>query len=65
MMDFGLLNSDLEYIIKFIKQFKEIEKAVIFSSRAKGNYNPVSDVDIEIYGEDINFDTLFNVHSLL
>lgn len=64
-MDFGLIESDLEYIIKIIKYFPEIEKAVIFGSRAKGNYKPGSDIDIAIYGGKITFDILAKLHSLL
>lgn len=64
-MSFGILDSDLDYIVNTIKQFKEIEKAVIFGSRAKGNYKPGSDIDIAIYGEDIDFDVLSKLHSML
>lgn len=64
-MNFGLRESDLEYIIDIIRNFLEIEKAVIFGSRAKGNYKPGSDVDIAIYGEHITFDTLSALHSML
>lgn len=64
-MDFGLIKSDLEYIIKTLKLFPEIQRAVIFGSRAKGNYKPGSDIDIAIYGEKINFDILSKLHSLL
>lgn len=64
-MDFGLKELDLEYIIKTIKSFSEIEKAAIFGSRAKGNYKPGSDIDIAIYGEKITFDILSKLHSVL
>lgn len=64
-MNFGLKESDMYYILNIIENFKEIEKAVIFGSRAKGNYKPGSDVDIAIYGENITFDTISALHSLL
>jgi predicted nucleotidyltransferase len=64
-MKFGLAESDLVYIINAIKSFAEIEKAVIFGSRAKGNYKPGSDVDIAIYGEHITFDTVSALHFML
>lgn len=64
-MQFGLKESDLDYIVNVVKEFKEIEKAVIFGSRAKGNYKPGSDVDIAIYGDDVTFDTLSTLHSML
>lgn len=64
-VSFGLRKSDLEYIINTIKKFDEIEKAVIFGSRAMGNYKPGSDVDIAIYGENITFDTISSLNAML
>ena len=34
----GLLGRDIKYIIKALEQHDEIEKAIIFGSRAMGNY---------------------------
>nr|WP_275541132.1 nucleotidyltransferase domain-containing protein [Clostridium tetani] len=48
-----------------ISGFDEIEKAYIFGSRAKGNYKPESDIDIAIYGENINLDILLKLNSIL
>lgn len=64
-MKLGLKEFELNYIVDAIKNFKEIEKAVIFGSRAKGNYKPGSDVDIGIYGENITFDTVSALHVML
>lgn len=64
-MNFGLKDSDLDYIKKVLGKFPEIEKAVIFGSRAKGNYKPGSDVDIAIYGEKIDFDVVSALHAML
>lgn len=64
-MKFGLKDFELKYIIDNIKRFKEIEKAVIFGSRAKGNFEPSSDVDISIYGKNITFDTVSALHAML
>lgn len=64
-MDFGLRKSDIDYIIEVISNFLEIEKAVIFGSRALGSYKPGSDVDIALYGEKITFDTVATLHSML
>ncbi|MEW4901747.1 nucleotidyltransferase domain-containing protein [Clostridium tetani] len=37
----------------------------MFGSRAKGNYKPGSDIDIAIYGENINLDILSKLNSIL
>ncbi|MGY0372341.1 nucleotidyltransferase family protein [Clostridium sp. JNZ J1-5] len=61
-MNFGLRNSDLEYIVNTIKSFPEVKKAVIFGSRAKGNHKPGSDIDIAICGEKIGFSIIARLH---
>ena len=48
---FGLLSRDMEYILKALKKYPEIESAYIFGSRAIGNYKKSSDVDIAIKGK--------------
>jgi len=64
-MSFGLREQDITYIVSAIKKFDVIKKAVVFGSRAKGNYKSGSDVDIAILGDDITFDTLSKLHALL
>lgn len=39
----------LEQIIAVLRRFPQIEKAVLFGSRARGDYRPQSDYDIAIY----------------
>lgn len=64
-MSFGLKEFDLEYIVDTIKKFDEIDKAVIFGSRAKGTYKNGSDIDIAIYGGKITLDVLSTLHTEL
>jgi uncharacterized protein len=65
MTAFGLKETDIEFIKKSLSSFNEIEKAVIFGSRAKGSYKPGSDIDIAIFGDNINFDIIARLHSQL
>ena len=55
--NFGLPERDLNLIIQAIIKFPEIEKAIIFGSRATGNYKKGSDIDIAITGKDISLNT--------
>lgn len=64
-MKYGLRDEDLAYIISVISNFPEVERAVIFGSRAKGNEKPASDIDIAIFGEQVSFSTLSGLHSQL
>ncbi|MGD8400938.1 MAG: nucleotidyltransferase domain-containing protein [Bacillota bacterium] len=64
-MSFGLRPTDLEYIRAAVSRFPEIEKAVIFGSRAKGTSKPGSDVDLAIWGGGISLTTVARLHALL
>ncbi|GGH84653.1 putative nucleotidyltransferase [Pullulanibacillus pueri] len=62
---FGLIESDLHYINVALMQFDEIKCAVIFGSRAMGNYKKGSDIDIAIKGKDITSEVLYKLSDLL
>jgi len=64
-MSHGLLPRDLEYITRALRRFPEIEVALIFGSRAKGDHKPGSDVDLAIKGEAITRTTVSRLASLL
>jgi uncharacterized protein len=57
-MPYGLRDSDLSCIVSAIRQFEEITAAVLFGSRAKGNYQTGSDVDLAIVGDRITYSTV-------
>ena len=62
---FGLIERDIEYIVKAMKKFNEIEKAIVFGSRAIGNYKKGSDVDIAIIGDGIDSKTVYKLDDYL
>ena len=47
----GLALQDIEIIIGILSKYPNVEKAMFFGSRAKGNYRPGSDIDIALSGE--------------
>lgn len=55
---FGLTEKDTDEIITILAKHAEIEQAIIFGSRAKGNYKNGSDVDIAIKGENITHELI-------
>jgi uncharacterized protein len=57
-MAYGLRDSDLGHIISAFSQFEEIESVLLFGSRAKGNYQPGSDLDLALKGERITHTTV-------
>jgi uncharacterized protein len=61
---FGLSETDILTLRKTISQFPEIDKAVVFGSRAKGNFLKGSDIDIALYGKNL-IDIKGKIHSQL
>lgn len=53
-MTYGISKRDLDEITDALRKFPEIKEAVLFGSRAKGNYKSGSDIDIAIKGRAID-----------
>ncbi len=62
---FGLRDSDIEYITKQVEMISNIEKVSIFGSRAKGTYRENSDIDIVVYGNNIDKPLIFRLYEIL
>ena len=61
----GLLESDMLEISAVLEKFSPIEKAIIFGSRAKGNFKNGSDVDLALKGIDLNLEIIHEVSLFL
>lgn len=57
-MPFGLSDKAIHAITDVLKQFPDVEEAVLYGSRAKGNFRDGSDIDLTLKGEMLNLDTL-------
>jgi len=53
-MRFGLSEQTIISINAVFESFPEIEKVIIYGSRAKGNYKNGSDIDLSLLGDSIN-----------
>ena len=62
---YGIAQNSYKLILEAFKKFKEIEKVVLFGSRAMGNYKAGSDIDLALYGETVNLNTISKLSSLL
>jgi len=62
---FGIYNKSFTRILESLKDFPEIEKAIIFGSRAMGNYKKGSDIDLAIVGDTITDQTKTRLSSIL
>lgn len=64
-IDFGLRESDLQDICFILEKFSQIEKTLIFGSRAKGNFKKWSDVDLSIIGKEITNELVAEINYFL
>jgi predicted nucleotidyltransferase len=62
---FGFCEQDLELIISVIRRFPQVSEAIIFGSRAKGNFRNGSDVDIALKGSELNLDIVSQISHAL
>lgn len=51
-MKFGLKNATIEKICGVLARCPQVEKAVLYGSRAKGNYRNGSDIDLTLHGDE-------------
>ena len=63
-MKFGLSEATIEKICAVLARYPQVETAVLYGSRAKGNYKPGSDIDLTLYGgEDLSLRVLLHIMS--
>lgn len=62
---FGLIESDINDIIKILEQFPDVEEAIIFGSRAMGNFRKGSDVDLAVRGSNLKESSAGEISYLL
>lgn len=53
-MKFGLKEEVIQSITSVLAMHPEVEKVLLYGSRAKGNYKPASDIDLTLFGEAID-----------
>ncbi len=64
-MQTGLTELDLRRLTTAISHFSEIERTVIFGSRAKGTYKKASNVDLAIKGSAVTPEIVQRLNFLL
>ncbi len=57
---FGLYPNSYKQILSIFQKHENIEKVIIYGSRAKGNYREGSDIDLTILG-NLNYDELIQL----
>lgn len=65
MMDTGLNTHTASKIFSVFKRFPQIEKVILYGSRAMGTYKPGSDIDISLIGKDLTQELVWKVSDAL
>jgi predicted nucleotidyltransferase len=62
---YGLSDKTIEQIHAVLSRFPEVDKAVLYGSRAKGNFKRGSDIDLTMYGNGLSLTILFKIENEL
>ncbi len=61
-MRFGLKEQTIQKIRRILAQYPEVEQAILYGSRAKGNYKNGSDIDLTLCGGSVlTLDVLYKI----
>jgi predicted nucleotidyltransferase len=64
-MSFGLTAEVTEKIRSVLSLHREVQSAILYGSRAKGNYKRGSDIDLTLVGEKLNLSELARISNEL
>lgn len=63
MNEFGLNETTMNKIDSVFKEFPEIEKVLLYGSRAIGNFKNGSDIDLTFYGKNLDLKFISTVEN--
>jgi uncharacterized protein len=62
---FGLSDTVIEKLTSVLSRYPEVDKAVMYGSRAKGNFRPGSDIDLTLHGGGLSLTILRKIENEL
>ncbi|WP_240699376.1 nucleotidyltransferase domain-containing protein [Spirosoma sordidisoli] len=63
MMPFGLPDSATMALQQIFKRYPQVDRAILYGSRAKGNYHTGSDIDLCLEGSKLTMSILYNIEN--
>ena len=60
-MKFGLSDTVIDELQEVFRRHPNIQKVLIFGSRAKGNFREGSDIDLAAIGYNLNYNLLLSI----
>ncbi|MDF1796167.1 MAG: nucleotidyltransferase domain-containing protein [Coxiellaceae bacterium] len=62
---YGLSERNIAEIQRVLKAYPKVKKAILYGSRAKGNYRPNSDIDLTLQGDTLEYTDLVAIDNAL
>ena len=62
---FGLPEKAIEKMSAVFAHYPEVDRVVLYGSRAKGNFKVGSDIDLTLIGKNLNLETQFSIENEL
>ena len=61
-MKYGLPKSTIQKVCTVLNHYPQVEKAILYGSRAKGNYKNGSDIDLTLRGgSDLSLNVIYKI----
>lgn len=62
-MPYGLEETTIKALQGIFAHYPQVEKVILYGSRAKGNYRIASDIDLTLVGPQLTLSTLFQIEN--
>ena len=62
---YGIYDRSFNLMLDCVSKVEEVEEAIIFGSRAMGNYKKGSDIDLVLKGKNLNYDLVSRISGIL
>lgn len=61
-MQYGLTDATIQSICNVLARYPQVERAILYGSRAKGTYKRGSDIDLTLQGtKELTLDVLYSI----
>lgn len=62
---YGLREKDMQYMHKVFASIPAVQKVILYGSRATGQFEHGSDIDLAVIGKDVTYTDIAHIHSHL
>ena len=60
-MKYGLPESAVQKVCTVLSRYPQVERAILYGSRAKGSHKKGSDIDLTLQGVDLTLEVLYRI----